>query len=77
MYGAQARFFQDEIRQDLKHKKKGMVAMASASGRCLHHTIDLLLVSRMRHDRPKLRLHARCTTCICLIGPVVCSYADV
>lgn len=31
MYGEQARFFQDEIRQDLKHKKKGMVAMASAS----------------------------------------------
>ena len=42
MYGEQARFFQDEVRQDLKHKKKGMVAMASASGRlheCLQHVV--------------------------------------
>ena len=31
MYGDQARFFEDEIRQHLKHKSKGMVAMASAS----------------------------------------------
>ena len=31
MYGDQARFFEDEIRQHLKHKAKGMVAMASAS----------------------------------------------
>ena len=31
MYGDQARFFEDEIRQHLKHKARGMVAMASAS----------------------------------------------
>ena len=28
MYGEQARFFEDEVRPHLKHKKKGMVAMA-------------------------------------------------
>jgi hypothetical protein len=28
MYGEQARFFEDEIRPHLRHKKKGMVAMA-------------------------------------------------
>ncbi|KAL3160226.1 cytochrome P450 monooxygenase 59 [Trebouxia sp. C0010 RCD-2024] len=31
MYGDQARFFEDEIRQHLKHRSKGMVAMASGS----------------------------------------------
>lgn len=36
MYGEQARFFQDEIHQDLKHKKKGMMAMASAFAHHLH-----------------------------------------
>eukprot|EP00242_Pyramimonas_sp_CCMP2087_P014359 CAMPEP_0198223000 /NCGR_PEP_ID=MMETSP1445-20131203/90567_1 /TAXON_ID=36898 /ORGANISM="Pyramimonas sp., Strain CCMP2087" /LENGTH=258 /DNA_ID=CAMNT_0043901701 /DNA_START=81 /DNA_END=854 /DNA_ORIENTATION=+ len=30
LYGEQARFFDDEIRPDLKHKRKGMVGMASA-----------------------------------------------
>ncbi|KAI7741023.1 hypothetical protein M8C21_011953 [Ambrosia artemisiifolia] len=30
MYGDQARFFQDEIHLDLKHTKKGTIAMASA-----------------------------------------------
>ncbi|KAJ0715871.1 putative peptidylprolyl isomerase [Helianthus annuus] len=30
MYGDQARFFQDEIHLDLKHAKKGTIAMASA-----------------------------------------------
>lgn len=29
LYGEQARFFEDEIRPALKHKKKGMVGMAS------------------------------------------------
>ena len=28
LYGEQGRFFEDEIRPHLKHKKKGMVAMA-------------------------------------------------
>ncbi len=28
MYGEQAHFFEDEIRPHLRHKKKGMVAMA-------------------------------------------------
>ena len=32
MHGDQARFFADEVREHLKHKTKGMVAMASASG---------------------------------------------
>ena len=31
MHGDQARFFEDEIREHLKHKLKGTVAMASAS----------------------------------------------
>lgn len=30
IYGEQARFFEDEIRQHLKHRKKGLVAMAGA-----------------------------------------------
>ena len=30
LYGDQARFFEDEIRPHLKHKRKGVVAMASA-----------------------------------------------
>ena len=30
LYGDQARFFEDEIRPHLKHKKRGVVAMASA-----------------------------------------------
>lgn len=30
LYGDQARFFQDEIHLDLKHAKKGTIAMASA-----------------------------------------------
>jgi peptidyl-prolyl cis-trans isomerase-like 4 len=29
LYGEQARFFEDEIRPQLKHTKKGMVGMAS------------------------------------------------
>jgi hypothetical protein len=29
MYGEQARFFDDEIKPHLKHKKRGTVAMAS------------------------------------------------
>lgn len=29
MHGDQARFFADEVREHLKHKTKGMVAMAS------------------------------------------------
>lgn len=29
LYGDQARFFEDEIRPTLKHKKKGLVGMAS------------------------------------------------
>lgn len=29
LYGEQARFFEDEIRPHLKHKKKGVVGMAS------------------------------------------------
>ena len=32
MHGDQARFFADEVREHLKHRTKGMVAMASASG---------------------------------------------
>ncbi len=31
MYGPQARFFEDEIRPHLRHKKKGVLGMASAS----------------------------------------------
>eukprot|EP00959_Pyramimonas_sp_CCMP1952_P071712 1497852-Pyramimonas_sp.AAC.1 len=30
LYGDQARFFEDEIRPEIKHKKKGMLGMASA-----------------------------------------------
>ena len=30
LYGEQARFFEDEIRPHLKHKRKGIVGMASA-----------------------------------------------
>ena len=30
MYGEQARFFDDEIRPHLRHKKKGLVSMAAA-----------------------------------------------
>ncbi|KAH7557810.1 hypothetical protein JRO89_XS11G0224100 [Xanthoceras sorbifolium] len=30
LYGNQARFFSDEIREDLKHSKTGTIAMASA-----------------------------------------------
>jgi peptidyl-prolyl cis-trans isomerase-like 4 len=30
LYGDQARFFEDELRPHLKHKKKGIVGMASA-----------------------------------------------
>lgn len=30
LYGDQARFFDDEIKEKLKHRKKGTVAMASA-----------------------------------------------
>ncbi len=32
MHGDQARFFADEVWEHLKHKTKGMVAMASMSG---------------------------------------------
>ncbi len=30
MYGEQARFFEDELRPNLRHKRKGVVGMASA-----------------------------------------------
>ena len=30
LYGEQARFFEDEIRPHLKHKRRGVVGMASA-----------------------------------------------
>lgn len=30
VYGEQARFFDDEIRKDLRHRKPGMVGMAGA-----------------------------------------------
>lgn len=49
MHGDQARLFEDEIREHLKHKQKGTVAMASASRStcttlaCLLSQIDLLL----------------------------------
>lgn len=34
MYGEQARFFEDEIRPTLKHKRRGLVGMASESRQC-------------------------------------------
>jgi hypothetical protein len=35
LYGDQARFFDDEIRPELRHSKTGTVAMASAGENCL------------------------------------------
>jgi hypothetical protein len=34
LYGDQARFFDDEIRPELRHSKTGTVAMASAGENC-------------------------------------------
>lgn len=58
MYGEQARFFQDEIRQDLKHKKKGMVAMASASGPLILITHGLSEVFCMHCDPHAFATHS-------------------
>ena len=44
MHGDQARFFEDEIREHLKHKVKGTVAMASASrSTCTPHACVCML----------------------------------
>lgn len=37
MYGEQAHFFEDEIRPHLRHKKRGMVAMAGEQVCILRH----------------------------------------
>lgn len=34
MYGEQARFFEDEVHPHIKHKRKGMVGMASGGTDC-------------------------------------------
>ena len=65
MYGEQARFFQDEIRQDLKHKKKGMVAMASADTAYIMHCYALVVPMHICHS---LCLHASCTVCTSFVG---------
>lgn len=51
MYGAQAHFFEDEIRPHLRHKKKGMAAMAGAAA-LLYTCLQVITFRRhfFQHD---------------------------
>ena len=69
LYGEQARFFEDEIRPELKHKQRGVVGMASewvisgVSARCMGAVSTMARASlkpvRPRSSRPPLHPSSR------------------